>query len=56
MTLAEKYRPKTLQEVVGQDKACKVISGLPSVGGRAFYITGKSGTGKTTLAGLSSSS
>ena len=48
-SLAEKYRPKTLQEVVGQEKAVKVLSRLDP-GGRAFYITGKSGTGKTTLA------
>ena len=49
MTLAEKYRPKRFEDVVGQDKACKILGRLDP-GGRAFYLTGKSGTGKTTLA------
>ncbi len=51
MRLTEKYRPTTLQGVVGQDKAVATIERLSdSIGGRAFWITGKSGTGKTTLA------
>lgn len=52
-TLADKYRPNSLAEVVGQDKAVKVIESLiarSALGGRAIDITGKSGTGKTTLA------
>jgi replication-associated recombination protein RarA len=53
MQLHEKYRPKSLSKVVGQDKAVKVLSRLmdqDSIGGRAFWIQGKSGTGKTTIA------
>lgn len=52
-TLADKYRPNNLAEVVGQDKAVKIIESLiarSALGGRAIDITGKSGTGKTTLA------
>ena len=47
--LHEKYRPKSLGAMIAQPKAVKVLSRL-RYGGRAFYITGKSGTGKTTLA------
>lgn len=52
-TLADKYRPNSLADVVGQDKAVKIIESLlnrQALGGRAIDITGKSGTGKTTLA------
>ncbi len=51
-TLYEKHRPRTLADVIGQDKACKTVSRFiqKSVGGRAFWISGPSGTGKTTLA------
>lgn len=50
--LHEKYRPQTLADVIGQDKACKTVSRYiqKSVGGRAFWISGISGSGKTTLA------
>ncbi len=49
--LYEKYRPRRLAQIVGQGKAvAKVRTYGGSVGGQAFYITGKSGTGKTTLA------
>ena len=52
MNLYETYRPKTLDAIVGQDKAVKVIERLiqNSVGGHCFWISGASGTGKTTLA------
>lgn len=52
--LAETYRPKTWDDVCGQDKAVKRISGLRRRGlaGRAYWITGQSGTGKTTIARL----
>jgi DNA polymerase-3 subunit gamma/tau len=52
MNLYEKYRPTTLDQVIGQDKAVKTISRLSQNGlqGRAFWISGASGTGKTTLA------
>ncbi len=52
MQLYEKYRPKTLDDVIGQDKAVKTISRLiqNGAGGRCFWISGISGSGKTTLA------
>ena len=51
MTLAEKYRPATLREVVGQDKAARTLQRVlkNGAGGRAVYISGGSGTGKTTI-------
>jgi len=51
-TLFEKYRPKTLGEVLGQDKAIGKVKLLLNRGwgGRAWWISGASGTGKTTLA------
>ena len=51
-TLFEKYRPKTFDEVLGQDKAIKTIKTLlaRSWGGRAWWVSGMSGIGKTTLA------
>ena len=50
--LYEKYRPQTFAEVLGQDKAVKQIqlAGRTGFGGKAFWISGPSGTGKTTLA------
>ena len=50
MSLYEKYRPAKLSEILGQDKAVKTIQRLGSVGGRCFWISGASGTGKTSLA------
>ena len=52
--LHEQYRPTRWEDVVGQDKAIKTIQTLAKRGltGRAFWITGQSGTGKTTLARL----
>jgi len=53
MQLTEKYRPRTWPEVKGQDKAVKVLSKLEKAGnlsGQAYFITGKTGVGKTTLA------
>jgi DNA polymerase III gamma/tau subunit len=52
MNLYEKHRPKALADVKGQDKAVKIISRLiqNGAGGRCFWISGASGTGKTTLA------
>jgi len=51
-TLTETYRPSTWSEVVGQDKAIGKLRaiGRNGFGGRAIWITGASGTGKTTLA------
>ena len=48
-SLAEKYRPCEFSQLVGQEKAVSALERL-DLGGRAFYITGKSGTGKTTMA------
>ena len=52
MQLYEKYRPKTLEDVLGQTKAVKVIKRLikNGAGGRCFWISGISGSGKTTIA------
>ncbi len=52
MRLDEKYRPTTFQDVVGQEKAVKLIQSLVSRswGGRAFWMAGGSGSGKTTIA------
>lgn len=53
-TLAEQYRPKAWAEVVGQDKAIQTVATLRKrgLGGRAVWISGQTGTGKSTIAGL----
>lgn len=53
-SLFEKYRPSCWDDVVGQDKAVSRCRKLcqRGLGGQAFWITGKSGTGKTTIAKL----
>lgn len=50
----EQYRPQSFTEVVGQDKAVRQLQAVLARGwgGRAFWITGASGTGKSTLARL----
>ena len=50
--LYEKYRPRSLDDVIGQDKAVRTLRALGrrGYGGRALWFTGKSGQGKTTLA------
>lgn len=55
MNLADKYRPKDFTEVIGQPKAVKVLERFKangSLAGRAYWISGKSGQGKTSLAGI----
>jgi len=54
MKLWEQYRPKDWRDVVGQDKALGRIDTLRrrGLGGRAYWISGNSGTGKTTIAYL----
>jgi DNA polymerase-3 subunit gamma/tau len=54
MQLTEQYRPKTWADVIGQDKAVAKIRGLAKRGlaGRAYWLSGQSGTGKTTIARL----
>lgn len=51
-TLFEKYRPKSFDEVLGQDTAIHKVKLVLSRGwgGRAWWISGASGTGKTTIA------
>src|SRR3972149_10710220 len=50
--LYERIRPTKLDEIVAQDRAVKAIRQVLTKGwgGRAFWISGASGTGKTTLA------
>lgn len=51
--LALKHRPATWGDVVGQEKAVARLTNLRDargLGGRAYWLTGGSGTGKTTLA------
>lgn len=55
MNLADKYRPRTFADVVGQDKVVNRLKGLAargSLAGRAYWLSGQSGTGKTTIARL----
>lgn len=53
-SLADQYRPDAWSEVVGQDKALKRIESLRKrgFGGRAYWLSGQSGTGKSTIARL----
>lgn len=50
--LHEDYRPRTFEDVIGQEKAVGKIKrlGARGYGGRAWWFSGPSGTGKTTLA------
>lgn len=51
--LHEKYRPKDWSEVIGQDKATTLLAKLETAGklaGKAYWISGRSGNGKTTIA------
>ena len=54
MNLPEEYRPCDWSEVVGQDKVIATINCLRKRGlaGRGYWISGQSGTGKTTIARL----
>lgn len=54
MQLHEEYRPQSWSEVIGQKKAIKRIDRLRKRGlaGRAWWISGQSGVGKTTIARL----
>ena len=53
-TLHEQYRPSVWDDVAGQPEAVRTIRTVMarSWGGRAYWISGPSGTGKTTLARL----
>ncbi len=51
--LYEKHRPRTLDDVLGQDRAVSQIRRVlerGGAGGRAFWLAGPSGGGKTTIA------
>lgn len=53
--LVERYRPAMWAEVVGQQKTVERIrqlAGRGALAGRAYWISGQSGTGKTTIAWL----
>jgi DNA polymerase III gamma/tau subunit len=53
--LVEQYRPQTWADVVGQDKVIARLRSLASragLAGRAFFLSGQSGTGKTSIARL----
>jgi len=54
LQLHEQYRPQTWAEVLGQEKTIRRIERLArrSLSGRAYWIAGQSGTGKTTIAWL----
>lgn len=55
MQLFEQYRPRDWSDVVGQDKIVSRLMAIrdrSGLAGRAFWISGQSGTGKTTIARL----
>jgi len=55
MQLAEKFRPQRWEDVVAQDKIVSRLRALAQRGGlsgRAYWLSGQSGTGKTTIARL----
>lgn len=54
-SLFERYRPKAWGDVLAQDKVCGAVRRIAErsgLGGRAYWLTGQSGTGKTTIARL----
>jgi DNA polymerase-3 subunit gamma/tau len=54
--LITKYRPKTLEEVIGQGAVVKSFrNAIEKQLGTAYLLTGPSGTGKTTLAYIAAS-
>ena len=54
MQLHEQFRPTQWEDVIGQAKAIQKIRAVARRGlsGRTFWISGQSGTGKTTIARL----
>lgn len=53
MTLADKYRPRTWADVIGQDAIVKRLKSMQARGGfagHALWFSGKSGAGKSSLA------
>ena len=54
-SIHEKYRPTCFENVLGQEKAVNALKRIRArggFGGRAYWISGASGTGKTTIARL----
>src|SRR5712692_7335989 len=52
---AEQHRPKRWADVVGQEKVVAKLQALAQrkrLGGRAYWISGQTGTGKTTIGRL----
>ena len=55
MNLAEKYRPHTWGDLIGLgwlERQLATLRDQGGVGGRAYWLAGKSGSGKTTIARL----
>ena len=55
MQLYEQYRPRCWEDVVGQDKILAKLDRLRKrggLGGRAYFLCGSSGIGKTTIGRL----
>jgi DNA polymerase-3 subunit gamma/tau len=53
MALHEKYRPRTFDAFIGQERALRAVRRIieqPGFDGDSFWIAGPSGTGKTTAA------
>jgi len=51
--LSETHRPTALSDVVGQSRACSMLQSridAGTLGNSHYWISGKSGTGKTTIA------
>lgn len=50
--LYEIYRPRSLDDIIGQPKAVAALRAITArgAGGRCIFLSGPSGTGKTTLA------
>jgi len=54
-SLADQYRPQTWSDVIGQNKVVSQLQRLAStrgLAGRAYWLSGSSGTGKTTIGRL----
>lgn len=55
-TLADQFHPRSFTEVVGQPVALSVLDGIRNrcgtLAGRNYFISGKSGTGKSAIADL----
>lgn len=55
LPLYERFRPRSLNDVVGQPKAVAILRRAierRALGGRAYWLSGASGVGKTTLANI----